>query len=213
MRDTPRRRSTKCTQSLEIQNDILPTLWAYVYCLDKPSVGLLPALSHSVQGGDQMTFDPTQNRPEIDISPAAVERLANLLMATPDRHYQGHGQTAAFKMRALRAALDAVEARAVGVPAVVARGVVRDTTDPTGRTMYVLFDRAMSDDEMRDWHDQINALHPASPLGAVMEVPEVRSLVEAAKGLRVRYDIMGCGDGLEALALDAALAPFARKGE
>lgn len=62
---------------------------------------------------------------------------------------------------------DLITARAVAWPAVVARGVVRDTTDPTGRTMYVLFDRAMSDDEMRDWHDQINALHPASPLGAV----------------------------------------------
>jgi len=57
--------------------------------------------------------------------------------------------------------------RAVGVPDVFARGVVRDTTDPSGRTMYVLFDRAMSDDEMRNWHDGINALHPASPLGAV----------------------------------------------
>ena len=54
---------------------------------------------------------------------------------------------------------------------------------------------------------------PAELLAAAAELPEVRSLVEAAKGLRVRYDIMGCGDGLEALALDAALAPFARKGE
>ena len=71
------------------------------------------------------------------------------------------------EVTALRAALDAAEASDVGVPDVVARGVVRDTTDPTGRTMYVFFDRAMSDDEMRDWHDGINALHPASPLGAV----------------------------------------------
>lgn len=47
------------------------------------------------------------------------------------------------------------------------RGVVRDITDPTGRTMYVLFDRAMSDDDMRNWHDRVNDLHPASPLGAV----------------------------------------------
>lgn len=80
--------------------------------------------------------------------------------------------------RDLRAALDAAEARAVEVPDVVARGVVRDTSDPTGRTMYVLFDRAMSDDEMRDWHDGINALHPASPLGAVT-LAEVNALVEA----------------------------------
>ena len=73
----------------------------------------------------------------------------------------------ADRITALRAALDAAEARAVGVPSVVARGVVRDTSDPSGRTMYVLFNRAMSDDEMRDWHDRVNALHPASPLGAV----------------------------------------------
>ena len=70
-----------------------------------------------------------------DTSTKAVERLADKLMAEPDHHYQGYGQSAAFKLRALVAERDralewrdhdreralAAEARAEAAEAEVAR--------------------------------------------------------------------------------------------
>ena len=51
----------------------------------------------------------------------------------------------------------------------VIRGIIRDTSDPSGRTMYVLFNRAMSDDEIRDWHDSISSAALAAPQPAADE--------------------------------------------
>ena len=78
----------------------------------------------------------------------------------------------------------------------------------------------------------LSALHPASPLGAVMEVPEVRALVEALTPFdAVSIEMFSrnynasdivltvgpvsgtCLTFRDFLNVRAALAPFARKGE
>lgn len=60
------------------------------------------------------------------------------------------------------------------------RGIVRDTSDPSGRTMFVLFDRALSDDEMRELQDDFNDNPPALATTETAAAVAV-ALEEAAK--------------------------------
>ena len=166
-----------------------------------------------------MTFDPTRNRPEIDINAEAVERLAYMLMATPDHHYQGHGQTAALKMRALRATLDASEARAVVVKpmdlsnmlkhAFIAGRISAGASSSFHGHAWAEYDPT----ESAAYARILSALHPASPLGAVKVTDEmVNRAIEAFDTCDALPTDEGDFDAMKA-ALTAALAPFARKGE
>lgn len=68
------------------------------------------------------------------------------------------------------------------------------------------------DPQAREDIRALPAVTPAPTLAEALQVPEIKALVEAARALRVRYDVMGCGDGPEAVAVDRALRRIAEGG-
>ena len=126
-----------------------------------------------------------------DISREACERLAD--MAARFHDVVGVPEL----ILALRAVLDRAEANTAA-----AVEAMREACAAAG------LDAALENLDPYAVQAAIRAIPSPAPMTVAQaaRVPEVAALIDAAKALRVRYDVMGCGDGIEAVAIDRALA-------